>query len=70
MNRVRVALLALASGLLFGAGLTWSGMASPSKVLGFLTLGPGWDPALLFVMGGALAISAPGFWWLRRRKLT
>ena len=55
------------AGVLFGAGLLLSGMADPAKVLGFLTLGPGWDPALMFVMGGALAVTVPGFALLHRR---
>jgi uncharacterized protein len=64
MNRLMTPLLA---GLLFGAGLVISGMANPANVLGFLTLGPGWNPSLAFVMGGALTITLPGFFWLRRR---
>ncbi len=63
---MKTVIVALICGLLFGAGLTYSQMASPAKVLAFLTLGPGWDPALIFVMGGALAVTLPGFWWLRR----
>lgn len=59
-------LLAGLSGLLFGAGLVISGMADPGKVLAFLRLGPGWDASLMFVMGSALAVTLPGFWWLRR----
>lgn len=62
------AMIALLSGALFGAGLTWSGMASPAKVLGFLTLAPGWDPSLLLVMTGALTVTIPGFWAVRRRS--
>ncbi len=65
MNRIVTPLF---SGLLFGAGLVISGMADPSIVLGFLALGPGWNPALALVMGGALLITAPGFFWLRRRR--
>ncbi len=49
---------ALLAGLLFGLGLTFSGMTDPSKVLGFLDLAGGWDPSLAFVMGGALLIGA------------
>lgn len=58
---------ALAAGLLFGFGLVISGMSNPEKVLGFLTFGPGWDPSLALVMGGALFITVPGFAWMRRR---
>lgn len=60
-------LFAAVAGLLFGAGLVISGMADPHKVLGFLTLAPGWDPALMFVMGGAVAVTLPGYWLLHRR---
>jgi uncharacterized protein len=49
-------LAAFAAGLIFGVGLTLSGMADPSKVLGFLDLAGLWDPSLLFVMGGAIAV--------------
>ena len=61
---MRTLLAASLSGLLFGAGLVISGMADPARVLGFLTLAPGWDPSLAFVMGGALLVTVPGFAWL------
>ncbi len=68
MNRPILALLA---GLVFGAGLVVSGMADPTKVLAFLDLGAiatgGWDPSLAFVMGGALAVTLPGFAFARHR---
>jgi uncharacterized membrane protein YedE/YeeE len=54
------------AGLLFGAGLLISGMADPARVLAFLTLAPGWDPSLAFVMGGALAVTVPGFALMQR----
>lgn len=54
-------MIALLSGLLFGAGLTLSGMIDPHKVLGFLNITGTWDPSLLFVMGGALFIFIPGY---------
>ncbi len=62
------ALFAFAAGLVFGLGLVISGMANPAKVLGFLDLGGLWDPSLAFVMGGAVAVAAPGLAWLRRRR--
>lgn len=58
---------AAVSGLLFGIGLMLSGLADPAKVLAFLTLGPGWDPTLMFVMGSALAVAIPGFALANRR---
>jgi uncharacterized membrane protein YedE/YeeE len=61
---------ALAAGSLFGLGLAVSGMTNPDKVLNFLDLAGQWDPSLALVMGGALAVSVPGFAWLRRRGRT
>ena len=55
------ALAALACGLLFGAGLALSGMTDTAKVLGFLDLFGDWDPDLVFVMGGAVAVTLVGF---------
>jgi uncharacterized membrane protein YedE/YeeE len=65
---MRNLLIALLAGILFGAGLVISGMANPAKVLAFLRIDAAWDPSLAFVMGGALAITLPGFAWLRRRQ--
>ena len=59
---------AIASGLLFGLGLTLSRMIDPAKVLGFLDVAGIWDPSLALVMGGAIAVAAPAFAWLRRRQ--
>jgi len=49
---------ALGAGLLFGIGLWLSGMANPGKVLDFLDVAGDWDPSLLLVMGGAVAVTA------------
>lgn len=51
-------LVPLVSGLLFGAGLTISGMTDPQRVRGFLDVFGHWDPTLLFVMAGAIAVMA------------
>ncbi len=48
----------LASGVLFGAGLTLGGMTDPARVRGFLDLFGDWDPTLAFVMGGAVIVMA------------
>lgn len=56
----------LLSGLLFGTGLTISQMINPAKVIGFLDVAGNWDPTLAFVMGGALAVTIPGFIFVRR----
>jgi uncharacterized membrane protein YedE/YeeE len=48
---------AFGAGLLFGIGLWLSGMANPRKVLDFLDVTGNWDPSLLLVMGGAVAVT-------------
>ena len=50
----RAAVIALLSGLLFGAGLAVSGMADPARVRAFLDVTGRWNPTLGFVMAGAL----------------
>ena len=49
------------SGLLFGAGLTISGMVNPMKVLNFLDLLGTHDFTLAFVMGGGLLTAMAGY---------
>ena len=49
------------AGLLFGIGLWLSGMANPRKVLDFLDVTGNWDPSLLLVMGGAVAVTLAAF---------
>jgi uncharacterized membrane protein YedE/YeeE len=61
-------LTALFSGLLFGVGLMVSGMANPTKVLGFLDIAGRWDPSLAFVMAGAIAVGSIAFLVAKRRK--
>jgi uncharacterized membrane protein YedE/YeeE len=56
----------LFAGALFGAGLAISGMTDPAKVTGFLDLFGKWDPALAFVMGGALAAYGGGMFIWRK----
>jgi uncharacterized membrane protein YedE/YeeE len=51
-------LVALISGIIFGLGLAVSGMTDTAKVQGFLDLFGNWVPDLMFVMGGALIVSA------------
>ena len=51
------ALPALISGVLFGLGLTLSGMSDPAKVQGFLNITGNWVPDLIFVMGGAVVVT-------------
>ncbi|MXO68391.1 YeeE/YedE family protein [Altererythrobacter marinus] len=62
----RTALVAGASGLLFGAGLAIGGMTNPARVRGFLDVFGDWDPTLAFVIGGALIVMALA-WPIQRR---
>ncbi len=61
-------LSAFGAGLLFGIGLWISGMANPRKVLDFLDVAGNWDPSLLLVMGGAVAVTLPFFRPLIRKR--
>jgi len=58
MQRV---ILAGMVGLVFGAGITISGMINPAKVLNFFDVAGTWDPSLAFVMGAALLVTAIGY---------
>ena len=65
-NRERAVAAALV-GLLFGAGLALGGMTDPRVALGFLDPFGRWDPRLLLVMGGGLALSIVGVRIAKRR---
>ena len=64
-------LISALSGLLFGLGLMISDMVNPARVKAFLSVGDiatgTWDPTLMFVMGGAMSISALA-WLLSHRR--
>jgi uncharacterized membrane protein YedE/YeeE len=60
-NPLLFLLATAASGLLFGLGLTVSDMVNPERVLAFLDVTGNWDPTLLLVMVGALAVTTPVF---------
>ena len=55
---------AIVAGMLFGVGLTLSGMSDPLKVLGFLDVSGDWIPDLALVMGGALIVSLVSTPWV------
>jgi uncharacterized membrane protein YedE/YeeE len=58
--------LFFAAGAVFGMGLAVSGMTDPGRVIGFLDVFGAWDPALLFVMAGAVGVYGMGMLILRR----
>jgi uncharacterized membrane protein YedE/YeeE len=57
----------LLAGLIFGLGLLISGMANPAKVQNFLDLAGAFDPSLIFVMVGAVAVTLMGYRLVLRR---
>lgn len=63
---MRAFVIALATGTLFGAGLALSDMVNPARVLAFLDLLGAWDPALVFVMLGAIVPTALAYAATRR----
>ena len=59
--------VALLAGAVFGFGLSLSGMINPARIIGFLHIASGrWDPSLMFVLGGAVIVAAPGVMLQRR----
>lgn len=66
MTQALRVLAALVSGLLFGFGLSLSGMLDPARVRGFLDVAGAWDPSLAFVLGGAVTVAAIGYRLSRR----
>ncbi len=58
----------LISGLLFGAGVTISGMVNPMKVLNFLDITGQWDASLVLVMAAGLAVTLIGYQLVFRNK--
>ena len=61
-------IFSLFSGIIFGTGLVISGMTNPEKVIGFLSITHNWDASLIFVMGGAIVVTAPFFYLLRNKN--
>ena len=65
MNRL---VSAFVIGGVFGLGIAVSGMINPAKVLNFFDIAGTWDPSLIFVMGGGLAIAFAGYRLVFRRR--
>jgi uncharacterized membrane protein YedE/YeeE len=59
---------ALIIGAIFGLGLAISQMTNPARVIGFLDVAGPWDPTLIFVMSGALLLTATIFPLVLRRR--
>lgn len=63
-----VTIVAIFVGITFGFGLILSGMVNPAIVLSFLDIAGNWNPSLLWVMGGAVIVSAVAFAAAKGRK--
>jgi uncharacterized protein len=61
-------LATLLSGLLFGTGLTISGMVNPMKILNFLDIFGPWDATLIIVMGSGLVVTLLGYQIIFKRN--
>lgn len=48
-------------GLVFGTGISISGMANPAKVINFFDVAGSWDPSLAFVMAAAVVVAGIGY---------
>ena len=59
-------IVAFFAGILFGIGLAFSGMTDTAKIIGFLDIFGQWDGSMLFVMGSALLIVVPSFYYIQR----
>lgn len=66
---MKTTIIALGCGILFGIGLALSQMTNPSKVLNFLDLTGNWDPSLILVMVGALAVTMLSFTQILKRSM-
>ena len=64
---MKQSIVALSMGFIFGIGLLLSGMTQPQKVIGFLDFFGNWDPSLLFVMVGAIAVHSLSYLWIKKR---
>ena len=58
----------LLAGIIFGAGLTLSDMVNPARISNFLDFAGNWDPTLIFVMAGGLAVTTLGYRFIFRRS--
>lgn len=66
-RKIERTLVAFFVGLVFALGLAMAGMTQPQKIIDFLDPW-NWDPALLFVMMGAVGVHAIAYPLVRKRK--
>lgn len=61
------AISALIIGLIFGLGISISGMGNPAKVLNFFDFAGSWDPSLALVMASGVFVTVIGYWFVMAR---
>ena len=61
-------LTALLAGFIFAIGLGIAGMTQPLRVISFLDIFGDWNPALAFVMIGAIAVHSLSYLIARNKK--
>ncbi|HEY0907443.1 MAG TPA: YeeE/YedE family protein [Methylophilus sp.] len=66
----KTTVVAWLAGVIFGLGLILSGMTNPYKVRAFLDISRDWDPSLMLVMLGAIAVAFVGFRFSRHRSVS
>ena len=62
-------IIAYLVGIVFGVGISLSGMANPAKVINFFDFAGTWDPSLIFVMGGAFVTTFLGYRFVLKRPM-
>src|SRR5262245_21108934 len=65
---MRETIAGLLTGFLFGLGLCLSRMTDPAVIQGFLEIAGAWDPTLLFVLGGSVAVGFVGYRYVLQQK--
>jgi uncharacterized protein len=60
-------LLSLLSGVVFGFGVSLSGMTNPNTVIHFLDITGDWDISLVFVLCSAVLTTVVGFRWVLKQ---
>jgi uncharacterized membrane protein YedE/YeeE len=63
---VKFKFFAFLAGFLLSFGIAYAEMINPNKILAFLDVAGNWDPSLLFVLGGAVAVTIVTFRFVLR----
>lgn len=67
-HKILRSLIAFLSGALMAVGISVAELTEPQKVLNFLDFGGGWDPSLVFVFIGAIAVHFFAFKYVFKQK--